>query len=130
VSSPKIDRTRMISLLLEADPSLKEPWDEFIEEWCDEPEIPHYIVLGDFARHLVQQLEVGRTERFRAVFNVIETLQLNGDEYVQEAAVIGLLEDLQNGHLHTTTTRDDFVPWLEPESLKAWKALIKFWYGS
>ena len=46
---------------------------------------------------------------------------------MQEAATIGLLEDLQNEGLHKTTRPADFECWLRPVSRKFWDKVEKFW---
>ena len=88
---------------------------------------PFYPVLAGLARHLVAQLERDDTAHFDAVFNLVERWNVEGDRYVQEAATIGLLEDLQNGYLHGMTQSMDFEPWLGPESRSLWKELNLFW---
>jgi hypothetical protein len=72
-------------------------------EYVAEPEFDESLVyahLGEFARHVVEQMKAGATGEFAAVFDAVERLHVDGDEYVREAATIGLLEDLQNvaGH--------------------------------
>jgi hypothetical protein len=43
-------------------------------------------------------------------------------------AVVGFLEDLQNGNLHPEGSRpQDFRPYLGPKSLEAWEGLNGFW---
>jgi hypothetical protein len=83
--------------------------------------------LADLAHHLIGQLEAGATNRFEAVFDVVERWHVEGDDYVREAATVGLLEDLQNASLHTATSPDDFVPWLRPETRRWWQKVDAFW---
>jgi len=40
--------------------------------------------------------KANRTEEFPAVFEIIERMHLEGDDYVKEAATIGMLEGIQN----------------------------------
>ncbi len=50
---PTIDRIAMMDLLLAACPSFGPQWQEFQEEWADTPdELPCYLALADFVRHL------------------------------------------------------------------------------
>ena len=79
------------------------------------------------ARRLIEQLAHGETARFNAVFDVVERWHLDGDQYVREAATIGLLEDLQNLSLPTRTRPSDFEPWLRPVTKKAWDKVEHFW---
>jgi hypothetical protein len=85
--------------------------------------------LADFARHLIGMLEKSETQSFPAIFDVVERLHLDGDGYVSEAATIGLLEDLQNGNLHSKTVPEEFRRFLGKESQYWWDELDKFWQG-
>ena len=91
-------------------------------------DLPLYIALNQFAIHLIGMLGRSDTESFPTIFSAIERLQLEGEHYVQEAMVVGLLEDLQNLNLHSTTQPEQFEPFFEPESRKVWAELYEFWY--
>ena len=83
-----------MSLLLEACPSFRPRR----EEWRADPVFEEgllHVELGEFAHHLVGLLKSGSTDEFAAVFAVIERLQLEGAPYVQNAAIVGLLEGIQ-----------------------------------
>jgi hypothetical protein len=123
-----ITREGMFVPLLDADPSFQPLWNEFVEEW-DGEELPQYLALSDLARHLISKLETGETDRFGAVFDVVERWQTEGEHYVAQAAVIGLLESLQNEGLHTSTRPEDFARWLRPHSASWWMRLVEFWNG-
>lgn len=86
-----------------------------------------YIWMGDFVRHLTRARLDGREEEMAAVFAVIETV-IADDGPEAELAIIGFLEDLQNGNLHPEGSKPaDFRPYLGPETLKQWDALNGFW---
>lgn len=119
----------MFAPMLEADPSFDPAWRAFCEKWRDLAEPPFYLALNALARHLIAQLEAGDTARFDAVFDVVERWHLEGDEYVREAATVGLLEDLQDKKLHTSTQAAAFRPWLRPESLLWWEGVEDYWAG-
>jgi hypothetical protein len=125
--SPMISRERMFEPMLVADPSFTPAWNAFVEEYSDAPELPHYLALADLARHLIGQLARGDTARFPAVFAVVEQWHLHGDPYVREAATVGLLEDLQNGNLHSVTRPEEFLPWLSPVNRRWWDKVERFW---
>ncbi|MEP7006666.1 MAG: hypothetical protein ABI810_11840 [Sphingomonas bacterium] len=123
-----IPRERMFEPLLVADPSFQPAWERFCDEWRDEEvELPNYLALCDLARHLIGKLAAGETEAFPAVFDVVERWHVEGDPYVQEAATIGLLEDLQNEALHHTTRPGEFERWLRPVSRKFWARVAQYW---
>lgn len=114
--------------LLGACPSFQPSWEEFLEEWRDQTvELPIYLALGSFARHLVGMLARNETSTFPAVFDVVEQWHIHGDAYVKEAATVGLLEDLQNTNIHNSTTPEQFRVFLGPESVKWWDKLFGFW---
>jgi hypothetical protein len=119
-----IARNEMFEDVLTACPAFSSTWQEFCQEWEGEAELPIYLALGDLARHLIGMLENREDSELKAVFEVVEQWHLNGDPYVKEAATIGLLEDIQNEGLHNTTTPDEFVRFLLPES-KFWWAKVK-----
>ena len=123
-----IDASRMIPLLVKASPAFAGTWEEFQAEYADDPPIPYYIALGSFARHLCDLLATGDHATLRRVFTVVERLHLEGDSFVQEAATVGLLGDLQNANMHRPgTSPDRFEPFLLPESARWWKKLRGFW---
>jgi hypothetical protein len=126
-----ISRDQMFELMLAACPSFRPAWAEFCVDWGKkEPgDPPHYIALGDLARHLVEQLRSGVSEEFPAVFQVVERWHCEGDHYVREAATIGLLEGIQNNAGHQGIDPEVFEQWLLPESKKWWDKLNRFWDG-
>jgi hypothetical protein len=116
-----IDKWEMMGLLLDACPSFGLEWQAFQQEWADEwDDPPLYVVLADFARHLIGFVERGQFDRLSAALAAVERLHLEGDEFVRNAAVSGLLDALDNGNLHTTTQPADLYPYLGPESRRWW----------
>ena len=121
-----ITRDQIIPLLLAACPSFRPVWEEHCVSY--EEEIT-YVVLGDFARHLLELLRQNQSSVFPAVAQVIERLHVEGDPYVREAATIGLLEAIQNVWGHEGTDPELFVRHLLPVSAKWWQSLKDFWSG-
>ncbi len=119
----------MFTPILKVCPSFQAAWDEFVDDWKDEPEgLPFYLALADLARHLIGMLERNEIEGIREVFRVVERWHLEGEHYVKEAATIGLLEDLQNLNLHEGTSKpDDFLEFLLPETRFWWFKVVDFW---
>ena len=54
-------------------------------------------------------------------------MHLDGDQYVKEAATIGMLEGIQNVALNSGVEPESFVAYLKPESAKWWRQLNDFW---
>jgi hypothetical protein len=125
----------MFEPLLVADPAFVSAWQRFCEDYADEVELPQYIALGDFAHHLIERLKAGETAGMRDVFGVIERWHIEGDDYVREAASIGLLEGLQNilggdgRSKETGSINAQIEHWLGPESKRWWDKLDRFWAG-
>ena len=123
-----IGKAQMMETLLEVCASFRSEWEAFLAYWKNEPvDPPLYIALSDFARHLIGMLARGETQEFAIIFAAVERLQIEGEDYVREAAVVGLLEDLQNLNLHSTTEPEQFRPFLGVESASAWDELYVLW---
>lgn len=124
-----ISRDEMMPALIQACPSFGASYKDFLEDWKDEAcPLPHYIALSDFARHLIEMLERNDMQSFPQIFQEVDRLEKEGDSYVSEAIVVGLLEDLQNTNLHTErTTPENFRPFLLPNSEKWWDKIYRFW---
>ncbi|MEZ2329958.1 hypothetical protein AB6802_09555 [Mesorhizobium sp. RCC_202] len=117
----------MFEPLLQAEPSFRAQWERFRQEWSGEESPPLYLALSQLAEHLIARLSAGDTGRFDGVFDVVERWIVEGDNHVREAAVVGLLEDLQNSNLHRATRPEDFLPWLRPQSAIWWAKVDTFW---
>jgi hypothetical protein len=127
MAASRITRDKMFEPLLAADPSFRSRWADFMAEWSDEAEPPLYLALSSLARHVLECLEAERTDRFGAIFSVVERWHTEGDAYVSEAATIGLLESLQI--LSKDSDRKTVERWLGPESKRWWDKLDRFWKG-
>ncbi len=126
-----ITKAQMMDVLLSASPTFAEHWDAFRREWTNEAEEPPlYLALSGFARHIIAFLEAKDDERLRRIFESVERLHVEGDEYVREAATVGLLENLQNSDFHRTTEPEQFRSFLHPASLTWWDRVDSFWKGS
>lgn len=126
----EISKSEVMELILQACPSYRKQWDEYIQknyESGDEQLI--YIDLSDFATHFVELYKKNKLSEFPAVFDVIELLHVSGDDFVKEAASIGLLEDLQNRLLSNEINTNVFIQYLKPQSLKWWNYLNDLWDG-
>jgi hypothetical protein len=125
-----IAKNEMMSLLLDACPSFRPAWEAWLgTRAASADDLPLYLALAEFARHLIGLLERVETASFPFIFQTVERLQTEGEDYVREAAVVGLLEELQNRNLHQHgTDPEQFRPYLGPESAAAWDELYGFWH--
>lgn len=125
-----IDKTEVMKLLLSACPSYKDRWIDHLKYFYgDGSEQLLYVDLGDFADHLVELYKSDKIEEFHKVFDVIELLHIEGDDYVKEAATIGLLEGIQNISSNSNVKQEEFLVFLKPVSEKWWRSLNNFWSG-
>src|SRR2546426_10675321 len=117
-----ITEPEVIPLLVRACPS-------FEAVWADNISSPGYEVgllfvdMGTFACHLVDRVRSGDLTELPAVFAVVESLLVEGDSYVHEAAVTGLLEGIQNVASNSDLDPEVFRPYLGREARKSWEAL-------
>jgi hypothetical protein len=123
-----IGKDAMMAALLDACPSFESQWQVFLDERRAEAnDLPFYLALADFARHLIGMLERGEMAGFPVIFAAVDRLLLEGDSYVQDAAAVGLLEALQNRNPHSLTEPEQFGPFLGVEAAACWDKLYAFW---
>jgi len=118
----------VMPLLLAACPSFRAAWEAYRAEPTYEADLL-YVDLGELAHHLVELMRRGATDEFPAVFDGVERLHVEGDDFVKEAATIGLLEGIQNVAGNSGVEPARFVPYLKPESARWWAELEAFWDG-
>jgi hypothetical protein len=122
----KITPEEMLGMMLEASPSFAAFWEADAADSVavnDDGSILHFIVMGDLARHIIEQLRNDETSEFPAVFSVVESWIENGEDYVANAAIVGLLEGLQNVG---SDDAERLFGWLGPCAKKAWCDLDEF----
>ncbi|WP_444921482.1 hypothetical protein ACJJID_03340 [Microbulbifer sp. CnH-101-G] len=117
----------MIEPILGVSEGFKPFWDEFIEEWKDDEELPLYFVLADLARYISELISQSKDAELKAIFSVIERWHIEGDDYVKEAATVGMLEDLQNINIVGMNVPEQVEKYLLPESKRWWKKVYEFW---
>jgi hypothetical protein len=92
-----IDTTEMMQLLFEACPDLAPMWDEWRNEFKDDPDGPPlFTFLHEVASVLEQMLEDGDEAGTRRVFDLVERLNVEGDRDVQMYATLGIIENTQS----------------------------------
>lgn len=122
-----ITSEQVMPLLLVACPSFSERWEKHCAFYDDENLL--YVDLREFACHLIELYQTNEIGEFPAVFQTIEALHLEGDDFVREASVIGILEAIQNVAGNSGLDPELFVPYLRPESVNWWQQLNDFWNG-
>jgi hypothetical protein len=122
-----ISREEMFEPLLEVSEGFKPIWNEFLEEWKEDDELPQYLVLSELARYISKLISKSNENELKNIFNVIERWHLEGDDYVKEAATVGILEDLQNTNVVGIGVPEKVEKYLLPESRKWWHKVYEFW---
>ncbi len=122
-----ITQDKVMPLLLEVCPSFTERWKEHKAFYAEEELL--YLDLSEFARHLVDRYKGSQTSEFREIFATVERFHLQGDNFVKEAAVIGLLEGIQNIARNNGVDPEVFFSYLQHNSRKWWRQLNDFWNG-
>jgi hypothetical protein len=119
----------MFAPMLVACPDFSSKWEAFVADWQSPKQkpLPYYLLLNELARHLVLKLGAEDTDMFQSIFDVVERWHVDGDDYVQKAASIGLLEDLQNPANYRSGKPDDFIRWLGPVSKTWWDKVEDYW---
>lgn len=112
-------KEHLLPMLLENCPSFRP----------EDTEQPTYILLAEFAEHLLERQRAGATEELPAAVRLIERLHVEGDDYVREAATIGILEAIQNISGWSGVDAEAFGQHLLPVSRRWWDSLDAFWSG-
>lgn len=125
-----IQRECTMKLLIDVCPSFRGKWEEHLRDiWDRDSELILYTDFAEFARHLTSLAASESFQELEAVFNEIEYLLQQGDPFVQEAVMVGLLEDFQNGLLNIGYEINLIEKYFKPETKKYWTSLTKFWNG-
>ena len=127
-----ITRDDIIGLVRALDPRFEEAAEIFLEEWADDPitekdGLPHYLYFAEIADFIGSDFAAGVEAKHRPTFQLIDRLILEGEHYVSEAAVVGLLEDIQNALKRRQIPLERANPLLLTESRYQWDDLIRFW---
>ncbi len=121
-----IEQADVMNVLLGGCPTFEKDWDEFVHDYGNDLLYP---AVGIFARHLLRLFQSDDAVSLAAAGSAIERLIVEGSPYVQELAVVGVLEGIQNVWSNNKVDPENFFPYLGCESGKAWKELNRAWSG-
>lgn len=126
-----IHRKQMMQMLVAACPSFASRFAAGLanDNLDGNGEILEYLALSDLSRHLLTLIAAQRFDELPSTFEMVERLHVEGDQYVREAATVGLLEALQNHSEHRKLEKSQITKWLGPESRKWWDRREDFWAG-
>jgi hypothetical protein len=122
-----IDKAGMFEMLLKALPGAAEGSSAHLED--AEGDDLSYLGSAVFAREVVRLYKLKKVDSFPAVFSTIERLLLEGTEDVKGLITVGFIESLQNIYSWTSPQYSVFEPWLEPNTLAAWREIEAIWQG-
>ena len=122
-----LSKETMMLPILQVAEGFKPIWNEFLDEWSDENEVPVYLALSDLAKYVSTLVEKSDGEELRDIFSVVERWHLEGDKFVKEAATVGLLEDLQNTNVVGVGVPQKIEPFLLPQTKLWWQKVSLFW---
>ena len=118
----------MWQLLLEAVPSFQPIRDAFLAEWAPDGEpLPEFNCTRELAVFTVKAYERGDVAAVQRIFDVVGLWLREGDDNVSELAVVGFVEDLSVGNIHTVTKPEDFERFMSPEVKAEWDSMIAAW---
>jgi len=123
-----IRREDIVDVLLSASPGYRVRWDQFRGSTDFDANLI-YVHLGDFADFVVDLLERHELEGMHAIAVGLERLHVEGDEFVKEAATIGLLEGIQNIASNRRVATTGLEEALGVETRRWWNSLRAFWSG-
>lgn len=121
ISQPIYDD--MLVPLLAACSSYKGRWVRLLSKLQEEDRVPLYLALSDYCEHLIVLLSTGEQQQVADVFAAIEQLLTSSDDYIQAAAIVGMIESLQDIRLHNSTLPTQFYPFLGQTSKIIWDEL-------
>jgi hypothetical protein len=115
-----IAKAEMMFLLGKACPSFMSVRERSTRHWKDEGDFIVRDVLDDLGHHLIGLLQRGEPGELPAVFAALERCLMEGDPFVRETAVPGLLQCLHAERCHEKTVPEQFRPYLGEEALGTW----------
>lgn len=121
-----IDQSQAMPLLVEACPTFQGIWEQHRAEWGDNV---LYSAAGDLAVHLLERCKANDPSSFPGLGLAIERLIADGTPWVQELAVIGVLEAIQNVWGNGGVNPELFAMHLGPQGMSQWTYLNEFWSG-
>ncbi|SFK77854.1 hypothetical protein SAMN04488518_10934 [Pseudovibrio ascidiaceicola] len=123
-----ITKDKMFDPLLAICPDFEVVWLSFVDQWSeDADDLPFYLLLLDLSLYMSELLDGDKEDEISAILSVAESWLLNGDSYVREAAVVGLLEGLQTQYSGQRKSPVEYIRLLPPECRYWWGKVERFW---
>lgn len=115
--------------MLKACPGFRSIWQEHLGYGWDGKPVGEYSDAAEFARYLVENLQHESAAEFKAAFEALERVIVEGDEDARGVAIVGIIEGIQTIGSHHPLGTKRFEPRLLPKSREAWFEIEKAWEG-
>ena len=135
-----IEEQDIMQLVVRACPAYRPILDEYLREQSQARKTERLIYLetGDFARWLVGTVVAGERTWIQPFADALEQLLVNGDDETRQIAVIGLIEDIQEGCVEMNVDPDLFMNALGSAGRDKWfetigwkfRGRLERWRGS
>lgn len=104
--------------------------EEIIKKEYDQEERENqYVIVFRIAQYTFELFVNNDFVKLQLILEYIESLFSKGDDYTQELATVGFLEDIQTVWDNSKRDRSEIYNLLLPESKKWWNQVDKFWHG-
>ena len=124
----KLTRNTMWDVLLERVPGFLVHRNEFLADWETEGEpLPEFNCTKTLAVYCISSYSRGDFETVQNVLDIVDLWLRDGDDDVQELAVVGFIEDLSNGVLHEATEPDNFERFMSDLVRGEWDGIREGW---
>lgn len=120
-----VEQQQIMLHLIKACPSYRRPMERFKRRTHTQLV---YVLLGEFARHLLKLQKNSDTSEFPAVADAIELLYLRGSDYVKTAITGGLLEMIQLHWRIDNIDPEQFAQYLKPVGKRFWNYIKQYHY--
>jgi hypothetical protein len=117
-----ISKTQCMDLITSTVPEFSQAWEEHRDYWKSE-EAGLCNDIAAFSRYVKDQIDQGKSDSLKKIFDLIEGLLADGDQEVRNAVATCFLENLLNQVSANKLLSSTFVSFLGPNS----KAYCKAW---
>jgi hypothetical protein len=125
----RLTEAEVMARLIADFPDFRPRWEKHLDFWKGEP-AGSYNDIVQFAHFIAEDLYAkGKIADLQHAFDLVEHWLANGSQNLRDLIAVGFLEDLQNVASWQEFGKEVFIPFLGPESRKAWNEIEKIWVG-
>lgn len=120
----------VMKLLVNVCPSFEDEWKVYLQSNKNKDnDFIIYKYFSKFAKHLSELVMIDDLGEFNNIFGKIEFLLENSEPFIQEAVVVGLLEDFQSNLEANNYEISKMEKFMGSETMKYWRRFIKYKNG-